>query len=163
MSMALQRAAVPAGVTPSSLVAVFRWAICGCFAPAAGWAADPPAPEVPLPPMRNVEIPALKVENTPRNLPLQRKLPDPARRMKPAQPAKSAEVNGLLDLLGGEENLRIALAPDRIEVSRLTAKHPPTTGIGDCTEDKPIQLSAADAKIIRDIITNDESYNWEAD
>lgn len=68
-------------------------------------------------------------------------------------------VNGLIDLYGSEENLRIAVWADHIEVARLRWEFNGRDII--YTEEPGRTLAPDDEAVVRGVLTSDGTYNWD--
>lgn len=72
-------------------------------------------------------------------------------------------IDGLIDLFGGTENLAIALAADRVELTPLQRVDDPGLQSTTYTEGKILVLNVDDAALLRRLITSDSSYYWPDD
>ena len=74
-----------------------------------------------------------------------------------------AWIDGLIDLYGGAENLRVAIGADQIELMKLTRKKQYAIEPGDFLEGRGVPLSVEDWALLHATLTSAATFNWKED
>jgi hypothetical protein len=73
------------------------------------------------------------------------------------------KLDGVIDLFGGPENLRLALAATKVELVELKLKKGPTNTLesDEFSEGRRMVLTPEDAEKLRTLLTKDSTYEWD--